>query len=291
VSLAQVEAMVAEKCQPVAADQRKKTDFEWPPNSGKWHRPGPIFEAGVLGRRPTQGTNSVWSDSAFEAACRPTGTDPAELCRQGLLPEVGNDVAVFGDDWTTIHTRIGPVSLEHEAGNGWAPDVTAGRLKETCRRMAAWVNSVRAPEAQPVRPEDIKVKIELDGYGHGVKSHGNEWNWVGVSASGTAVNEEQFRNKRSELWFTTSERADADRLDLSRLPPTARSRLRQQCMMPTYTLNGAGQKEVEPKKVTKKRLKGRSPDDTDGMNLAYYETGSGDVATWIDTGERRSRRR
>lgn len=32
---------------------KPERDFEWPPNSGKWHRPGPEFESKVLGRWPS----------------------------------------------------------------------------------------------------------------------------------------------------------------------------------------------------------------------------------------------
>lgn len=289
VSLAQIESAIAEKCHPIAADQRKKTDIEWPPGSNQWHRPGPLFEAGVLGRRPTQGTNSVWSDAAFQDACRAGPITPESLVINGLLPEVGCDVAVFGDDWTAMHVRIGPISLYHESANGWGPEQVAGRLKLLCREWAAWANRIRDRNSAPVKPTRIRVKVELDGPGHGVASYGREtvdgdnWNWVGVSASSAAMQAEVFRNVRSELWFTVSGRANAERLDLSRLPPAVLSRLRQQCMAPVYSLNGGGQMEVEPKKDTKKRI-GRSPDDVDGMDLAYYEGGQSiAVPHFVDT--------
>jgi hypothetical protein len=284
VSLAQVTGMVAEKCQPIPADQAKEGDLEWPPASGKWHRPGPLFEAGVMGLRPTQGTNAVWSEHAWQGTLKfdPEGDEPERLARAGTLPRIGVDVAVFGDDWTAIHTRIGRCSLAHRAANGWGPDETAGAVKEECRRLAAWMNALRGPAYEPVRAEQIPVAVELDGYGAGVLSHGKGWNWAGVSASATAGDPEQFQNARSELWFVTREKAARGLIDLSRLSPDVRTRLRQQLLAPTYRLNGAGQKVVERKDEMKKRL-GRSPDDADGFNISHYDIGTSTGVMLLDT--------
>ncbi len=281
VSLSQINGMVAEKCQPIHG-HRKPTDFEWPPKSGNWHRPGPLFEAGVLGRRPTQGVNAVWSEPTWEAAIKPCGVTPESLVLNGVKPQIGVDVAVYGDDWTTIHSRIGAISLAHSTANGWGPEETAGAIKEECRRLAGWMNAILVPLGHPeVTPEEILVAVELDGYGAGVLSHGRGWAWSGVSASGSPMDKEQFRNVRSELWFTTRDKADTGGIDLSRLPRDVLLRLRQQLMQPTYELNGAGQKDVEPKKFTKKRLK-RSPDDADGFNISHYAAGINGGAEWVD---------
>jgi hypothetical protein len=286
VSLSQIKDRIAEDCQPVDISTVKDTDFEFPEGSGNWYRPGPLFEAGVLGRRPTQGTNAVWSEAAFTAACRPSGVDPVDLCRRGMLPEVGCDVAIFGDDWTTVHWRIGPVSLGHVAANGWNTSETAGKLKQVARELAAWVNGCRDRQMHPIRPEEILVKVEKDGYGQGVLDQCEGWNVQGVSACGSPVTP-LYPNTRSELWFTVSDRARAGQLDLSRLDKKTLARLRQQALAPTYKLDGYGRKVVEPKDQTKKRI-GRSPDDLDGMNQAYYEAGGAETsAEWIKPGERK----
>lgn len=283
VSLNQVMGMIAENCQQIN-DARKASDFEFPPGSGNWYRPGPLFEAGVLGRRPTQGTNAVWSEMAFTQACQPSGVNPADLVRRGVLPQIGCDVAIFGDDWTTVHARTGPVSLSHDAANGWNTTQTAGKLKEVCRDMAKWVNSIRPNTEAPVKPEHILVKIERDGYGQGVLDQGEGWNWQGISAAGRPLNP-LYPNTRSELWFSTAKMADEGQLDLSRLSKQVLARLRQQALAPTYRLDGAGRKVVEPKDQTKKRI-GRSPDDLDGLNQAFYSTGNSDAsAEWIHAAE------
>jgi hypothetical protein len=77
------------------------TDIEWRPGSGKWYRPGPLMESRALGLWPSQGTYGVCSNAAWDAAEAPreTAFDPREL------PQVGCDLAAFGDDYTATHER------------------------------------------------------------------------------------------------------------------------------------------------------------------------------------------
>jgi len=79
-----------------------------------------------------------------------------------------------------------------------------------------------------------------------------------------------YKNKRSELWFQTADRARTGQLSLSRLDKGTLDRLRQQALAPEYKINSQGQRELEPKDKMKERLK-RSPDDMDALNLAYYD--------------------
>lgn len=51
-------------------------------------------------------------------------------------------------------------------------------------------------------------------------------------------------------------------------------RLKSQALAPKWKIDSAGRRVVEQKADTKKRL-GRSPDDMDAFNLAYYEFASG----------------
>jgi hypothetical protein len=92
-----------------------------------------------------------------------------------------------------------------------------------------------------------------------------------VDASSTACHRPaDYKNKRSELWFQTAERARAGQLSLTRLDKRTLDRLRQQALAPEYKINSQGLRELEPKDKMKDRLK-RSPDDMDAVNLAYYE--------------------
>ena len=105
----------------------KATDLEWPPESGIWYRPGPLAQARLLARWPDTGCG-VWSDRLW-SVCE----IEQPLPRWDVLPEIGCDVARFGDDYTEIHVRVGCNSMHHEAHNGWDTAQTAGRLKQLAR--------------------------------------------------------------------------------------------------------------------------------------------------------------
>lgn len=284
VQLGQVDQWVQDWCEPIPADQVQPGDVEWRPGSGRWYRPGPIAEARMLGRRPSQGTYGVWPLALFERAVQ------ASLVYDvATLPEIGCDVARFGDDWTCTHHRWGPVSLGHAAANGWSTTQTAGHLIQLARQLAALVNSQRDPKAEPVRSEAIPIKVDDDGVGGGVVDVLNDAGYTvyPVNAGRSARKPLDYPNRRSELWFDAAARARGGQLDLSRLPRDVLQRLRQQALAPVYTVDAAGRRVVEPKEKTKERL-GRSPDDMDAVNLAYSEPGSFEVVA-IETEQRSTR--
>ena len=68
VSLAQLEQWIHDWCEPIHSEEQKEGDFEFPPDSGEWYRPGPIGESRILGRRPSQGTYGVWSEALWNLA-------------------------------------------------------------------------------------------------------------------------------------------------------------------------------------------------------------------------------
>lgn len=254
IRLARLDELIRKWCRPLdAAAPKRATDIEWPPESGHYWRPGPIAEARLLGRYPSQATNNVWSDGAWQVA------EAKELAEPDEPVEIGCDVARFGDDFTEIHVRRGPVSLHHEGANGWATSETAGRLKTLARE---WGRHCK------LDGKKILVKIDDDGVGGAVVDQREDYNFVGVSAASTAIEAEGYPNRRSELWFSVAERADDGRLSLARLTPETRRELRRQAMAPTWQLDSQGRRVVEPKDATKKRLK-RSPDGMDALNLAY----------------------
>jgi hypothetical protein len=85
------------------------------------------------------------------------------------------------------------------------------------------------------------------------------------------MNAEQFKNRRSELWVSVSELyGKTGRLDLTRLDKRSVDVLQAQLTAPKYDYSPSDLRMVvEPKDKTKKRI-GRSPDDADAFNLAYY---------------------
>lgn len=251
VNLEWVEERVRKWCTPIAAGDHKASDVEFPPDAGKWYRPGPLFEGRVLGRWPTSGSYSVWSEGVWNGCFR-------QLSGDGHPLEIGCDVARFGDDFTSIFVRRGPCVLHHETHNGWDTTQTAGELKWLAQRFAV-------PGEDPRR---VEIKIDDDGVGGGVVDKADGWKFVPVSGASTAAASEDYPNRRSELWFDVAERAERGELDLTRLHPESLSLIRRQAMAPTYKLDGAGRRVVEPKEKTKERI-GRSPDDMDGLNLAF----------------------
>lgn len=254
IRLARVDTLIRKWCRPLDGGTPKSTDIEWPPQSGDWWRPGPIAESRLLGRWPSQGTNNVWSDGAFSMAEQLILAEPRDV-----PVEIGCDVARFGDDFTEIHVRRGPVSLHHEAANGWSTSETAGRLKQLANQWGQYCG---------VEGRRIAVKIDDDGVGGGVVDQADGYTFLPLSANSAAQDPEGYPNRRSELWFAVAERASENRLSLIHLPPETTRELRRQAMAPTWKLDGQGRRVVEPKEMTKKRLK-RSPDGMDAVNLSY----------------------
>lgn len=284
VSLAQFETWLADWSDPIDPSEANKgddgnVDLEWPPGSGKWYRPGPEMESRALGRWPSSATHGVWSDALWQKALK-----PLELPPPGVLPEVGCDVARFGEDYTAIHVRCGGVSLRHERHNGWSTTRTAGRLKELCREYAAWATARKPPQSVPVRPEEIRVKVDDGGVGGGVTDQRDGYNFLPVVAQGKARQDHLYPDQRSELWFTTREKARKGELSLAGIKQQGvLLKLRQQAMAPLWTQDGAGRRVVESKDQMKRRLNMGSPDDMDAVNLSHFEVGGSFVPSYVDS--------
>ena len=241
-------------------------DVAWPPLdfcqekgiAPQWFRPDPRFEGRVLGRWPSTAPDAIWSDALFQLVCKRN----EDLHAKSLFHEVqiGCDVARFGSDNTAIHVRQGSVSLYHQSMNGWDTVQIANRLKELCKQFA------------PIGRQHywtVKVKIDDGGVGGGVVDQKGEYSFIGVNAASSPLDDENYRLKRDELWFTLQERAKAGNLDLSFLAADELAKLRRQLLGVRYRFTGHG-REVEKKEVTKKRIR-QSPDDADAINLAYYD--------------------
>lgn len=255
VRLGWLEKRVEKWCTPILATDRKAKDVEFPPGSNIWYRPGPLFEGRVLGRWPSSGSTSVWTEDLWDAAnvYQPIPRRPLEI---------GCDVARFGDDFTSIVVRRGACALHHETHNGWDTGQTAGRLKQLAKEFCGPVEV----------PQKVAVKVDDDGVGGGVTDQAGGFNFVPVLGQSQAYEPDEYPNRRSELWFATSAMADRGAIDVSRLSAESKSLLRRQLMAPTWKIDAQGRRVVEPKDKTKERI-GRSPDDADGFNLAYAPGG------------------
>jgi hypothetical protein len=252
VRLEWVEGRIKEWCTKLGASARRAGDFEFPIGSGAWYRPGALFESKVLGRWPTQGSASVWSEAMWNAALERQEHDAAAPL------VIGCDVARFGDDFTSIVARRGPCVLHHETANGWSTSQTAGRLKQLANELTP----------AGMDPKKSEIHVDDDGVGGGVTDQGGDYTFLAVSGASRATESEGYPNKRSEVWFTTAARASEGRLDLSRLSAESLALIERQVMAPTWKLDSEGRRVVEPKSDTKKRIL-RSPDDADALNLAF----------------------
>lgn len=285
--LATLDRLLRQWCNLVSpAEKPKATDLQWPPvwateyiertkQQPRWYRPGPVADARLFARFPTQSAYSVWSDGDWQAACRDGMSPLSEPVN--TLPEIGCDVARFGDDNTAIHSRCGGVSLYHEEYNGQDISHTVGRLKVVADEWAKWANRRRG---KPVNGKDIPIKIDDTGVGGGVTDilMADGYTVAGVNSATCAIETDNYALRRDELWFTVAEMARANELDFSRLPTEIRDALQVQAMSIKYRLNAKGQRVIQAKDETKKDV-GASPDGMDAVNLAYcYVDGLGTMA-------------
>ncbi len=301
VGLEQVEQGINDECDKIPSEEREATDLCWPPEdfcrerweaSGDmnrrefnewatailgmaWFRPGAVFESRWLGRWPTAGAFGVWSEGAWNAACKRHGPDVYTVPHfiSETRPTIGCDVARYGDDYTAIHVRHLQTSLHHERHNGWSTTRTAGRLIELANEQAAWLSRFRPPTAAKISAKSIPINVDDDGVGGGVTDllQAQGYHVRPCIAQTGPVDAARYAHLRDELWFAGPVRARRGKLDLSRIPREHLLRLKLQAMAPLWKQDAAGRRVVESKDDMKKRLGKGSPDDMDALNLAYHE--------------------
>jgi hypothetical protein len=275
VSLHQVNGWIGDWCDELSdGEERQAEDFEWPPGSGRWYHPGPLFQAKVLGCWPSQGLYGVWSDYLWQIACR---AEPF-IAPLGVLPQIGWDIALQGDDYTSIVLRWGKFARHHERHSGWDIPQAIGRCIQLANEWTEKANALKDPQAAKWRAEELPIKYDGDGMGATVAgtlrgdpkmpAGASAYNFIAVRASAQARNQAMYDNTRSELWFEAAILCKKFGVNLSHLTRTSLETLRGQAMAPMWKLNARGHCEVEPKQVMKARL-GFSPDDMDALNLAY----------------------
>lgn len=263
VRLAFVEDAVRSWSEPVT-DTILATDLEWPPRSGKYIRPSPIFEARILGMWPSQSVFSLWSKSLIKT-CEERRFELPTV-EDKVAPEIGCDPARFGDDHSSIFVRWGKSVVVRETYKGCDTTFVAGRLKVLCNEWG-----VRA--GVPVRL--VPCKIDVVGLGAGVvdqAGRGDEkYNFIPVNSASSPVRENRYVKRRDELWETTVELAKRGLIEWSRLDKKAKDELSRQLLAPRYEYDGSGRMRVDQKDDVKKRI-GRSPDDADALNLCVTST-------------------
>jgi hypothetical protein len=236
---------------------------------GRWYRPGPSMESRALGKWPSQATYGIWSDRLWDVC----GVERPFIPTAANLPEIGADIGRFGDDFSAFHVRWGRTSLWHERHNGWDTTRVSDRLAEMAREYRNMADRMVFGGGGTLQVNRIKIKVDDSTFGGGVvdQLRRDGYNVQGVNAAGRASDASLYPNRRSELWFVTALLAKKGGVDMSRISKEMQKKLRQQFLAPTWKQNGAGQRVVEPKEMTKDRLPGcGSPDDADSANLCYY---------------------
>lgn len=233
------------------------------------YMPTAYFQGRVLGEFPTQADQQVIPRSWLKS--QPV-IEPEDI----EVPELGSDVARFGDDRTTIFVRRGPCLMSgREIRKMDGVEVAHACMDEALKAVQEWKGpewtAKTSTEKQIEVAKRIKIKIDTTG-GPGMgpyfvlKAAG--YSAIAVNSSELAHDQEQYRNKRSELWFDVRKRAQEKRLDYSRLRQDIRIKLEREWSTPKY--KAPGYKVVEEKEKMKARL-GFSPDLADGANLAFYQ--------------------
>jgi phage terminase large subunit len=222
-----------------------------------WGVDSPMYQVRVLGNFPAQASDAVINLHEVEMAQR--RDHPTRVDQQ--LVVIACDVARFGDDETVIGTRIGQQVRIRESFNGKDTTVTTGHLMRLVREYGP----------------QCRVVIDDDGVGGGVTDQVREKlregdpmlrdvNVTGFKGGASPFVEDDYPNRRSELWF-----AMADALPELDLDPD--EQLAADLTSPTYKLDSRGRRVVEPKQETKKRL-GRSPDRGDMALLTLVPAGA-----------------
>lgn len=232
------------------------------------YMPTAYFQGRVLGEFPTQADQQVIPKSWLRLQPR---HEPTEKDK----PEIGSDVARFGDDRTTIFVRRGPCLMSgREIRKMDGVEVAHACMDEALAAVREWKGEQwcadTSQEEQVKLAKRVPIKIDTTG-GPGMGPYfvltTAGYNAIGVNSSEPANDREQYKNKRSELWFDVRQRAQEKRLDYSRLKQEIRQKLEREWSTPKY--KAPGYKVVEEKEKMKARL-GFSPDLADGANLAFY---------------------
>jgi len=254
----------------VALPEIEKALQGQPANDGaQWHyMPTAYFQGRVLGEFPTQADQQVIPKSwlKFQPRLEPADTG---------IPELGCDVARFGDDRTTIFVRRGPCLLKGREIRKMDTVEVATACRDEAIEAARDFKPNASKEEQERLAKTFRIKVDVSGgLGTGPADLLRSWGYkaVDVNSSREAKDKEQYKNVRSELWFEQRERARTKRLDMSRLRKDIRERLERELSAPKY--KAPGQKVVEDKAQMKARL-GYSPDLADGANLTFYNPKTG----------------
>lgn len=244
-------AFTGEQVPPDVA--RALVSREWvQEKQASWGEDSPLYQVRVLGNFPRTSDDTVIALGDVEEAQR--RELPANVGVDRIT--IGCDVARYGNDETVIATKIGPRVRLAGHWHGNSIPATTGRVLEEARKYPG---------------PAVTIVVDDDGVGGGVTDLLRIDSWVQAHdvtvvpfrGGERAYEPESYPNRRSEHWFAAADRMPD--LDLD-----ADDQLAADLTSPKYTLTPAGQRKVELKAETKKRL-GRSPDRADAVLLTLVQ--------------------
>lgn len=201
-------------------------------------RDSAFFRARVLGLFPEQGDDMLISLADVERAQlrwkQPAATIPDAL---------GVDVARFGSDETVEIELFGNTVGMPKTFHGQDTMKTAGSVK-TNKALKKGVDDAGLGGGVTDRLKEQKVEV------------------LAYNAGATALDKEQFLNRRAESWWLIRELLKKNELDL---PPD--NKLAADLTNIKFSYTSKGQIKLEAKEDIKKRI-GRSPDRGDALAIA-----------------------
>jgi hypothetical protein len=173
------------------------------------------------------------------------------------------------------------IALEHRIGSSWDVNRTISELIKYAEKYCQIYNENR-PKSDPLAtPQQIPINIDDDGVGGGVTDmlKANGYHSIGIGAGSVAEKPHKYPLMRDQLWFETVMAANADDIDISRLPEKSLIEMKRQAMAVRFENDHRGRRFVWHKDKTRKVI-GRSPDSMDALNLAFcHAGGSSDAPT------------
>jgi hypothetical protein len=216
-----------------------------------------LWDVKVLGEFSKRADDTVFSLGLVEEA-QEREVPPAAIDREAV---VACDVARFGSDETVISTLVGHEVRIRENYQGVDTVVTAAKVKNIHDELRQGRGSAR-------------VVVDDSGVGGGVTDilRHNGVSVTAFNAGESAIEDDNYPNARSELWFR-----GAESIEKVRIPDD--EELAADLLSPRYRLDKHGRREVEPKDATKKRL-GRSPDKADSVLMLFVPAADSGMEVW-----------
>lgn len=225
------------------------------------------YKARVLGEFAFDNTNSLISQDDITPALNAEITPSTET-----RPELGVDVARFGDDVTVVYSYHDGLLRYLDSWSKAPTTETANRVHRLAIDTAAKV-----------------VKIDAGGVGGGVvdqvsQMSGNSYTVVGLNSSGASPDKKQWHNVRAFWWDDFRSRCRKGEISIDVQEQKAET-LQDELMAPQYKYGNTGGLLIESKDEMRKRGM-KSPDFADAAIFAAADVSflTGDPINELEPG-------